>query len=216
MYQFLPGKLFCSAALLLMSGSLLAQTKHKPKFPNPKLRTSIELGIISAEAKVSYNINRWNSVSLGWGYGYTIAGFSDPKFANTQKQQPNPRDMSLLGDFHAWSSFMVSGSYRYYLRHRGNYLPNGGYLGVLLRYRGAQIEYIGKDNYEMRPVFFYAAQLGHLNYLTSNRLYTDFSIGYGLCINDQYTAKEFAPQLSLSIGWFIGPNKVREDKTTTP
>lgn len=188
------------------------QQKSKPKFPNPKLRASIELGIISSEAKVHYNINRWNSLSIGFGYGYTIAGFN----SNTN-QQPRQNDMSLLGDFRAWSSFMINGSYRYYLRKRGNYLPNGGYLGVLLRYRGEQKERLGKDkSFEMQPMSFYALQVGHMNYLSTNRLYTDFSIGYGLCVNKAYTAKAFAPQVSLAIGWFIGPNKVREDNTTTP
>lgn len=216
MYQFLPGKLFCSAALLLMSGSLMAQTKHKPKFPNPKLRASIELGFISAEAKVHYNITRQHNLSLGLGYGYSIVDFpfNAERFMDSYSAQT--MDQSIFNSFKVWSSYMVNLSYKYFFRERGNYLPNGGYLSALARYRGPQIQTTAKAETFMRPTSVFALQLGSMNYFHSNRLYTDVSIGYGIYLNDTYSHKEFAPLIALKAGLFIWPNKVREDKITTP
>jgi hypothetical protein len=209
-------KIFATAALLLTGSSLMAQTKHKPKFPNPKLRTSIELGIISAEAKVHYNITRQHNLSLGFGYGNCIVDFPFNGVHFMDNYSSKSMDESIFSSFKVWSSLMTNFSYRYYFRHRGNYLPNGGYVAALARYRGPQINTTAKDRTFMRSTSVFGVQLGTMNYFHSNRLYTDVSIGYGIYLNDTYSHKEFAPLIALKAGLFIWPNKVREDKTTTP
>jgi hypothetical protein len=199
-----------------MSGSLMAQTKHKPKFPNPKLRTSIELGIISAEAKVQYNITRQHNISLGFSYGYSISESPDYADRFMDNYKPVTPDDPFLRNIKIWSSFMTNFSYKYYFRKRGNYLPNGGYAGVLARYRGAQIDALSHEGSIMKPTSFYAVQFGTLYYIYKNRLYSDWSVAYGSFVNYNYTKMQLIPMVNIKLGWFIGPNKVREDKTTTP
>ena len=203
-------KITVTAALLFMGGSLMAQTKPKPKFPNPKLRLGIELGIVSAEAKVQYNLTRQHNFSLGLGYGYSIVDFPF-NGARFMDNYVSYMDESIFKSFKGWSSMMVNLSYKYYFRQRGNYLPNGGYIAALVRYRGAQLQ--PPDRNIMRATSAYAIQLGTLNYLYTNRLYTDLSIGYGMYVNDTYSSKEMAPLIAAKLGWFIGPNKVKEDKS---